>query len=289
MKILLLGRQGQLGSRFEQFLKGRSCELLTVGRQECDLSLYKKVLDLLQSFQPQMIINIAAYNAVDLAETQPSIAWTINAQLPEWLADWCHKHDGWLVHYSTDYFFDGLKKSPYVENNSTQPLNEYGRSKLAGEQAVTQIKNHLVFRVSWLFGGEKQNFLCKIDEWLKQGKNLEMACDEVSIPTSVDTVILGSWLALQKQLSGLYHLTNYGYASRWEWARYYLKLKGLDAFIYPSYQKDFQLPAHRPRFSVLNNHKLARELNISFPHWEEEMLRLFQHSQNNFWKQYGIE
>ncbi|MCX7675266.1 MAG: dTDP-4-dehydrorhamnose reductase [Bdellovibrionaceae bacterium] len=288
MNIVLLGSKGQLGNRFLRFFKGSSHKLIPISRQECNLTQKDQFFALLKNANPNIIINTAAYNSVDQAETNQAEAWQVNCELPHWLAEWIDSHPCRLVHYSTDYVFDGRNRSLYTEDHEPNPLNVYGHSKWAGEKILLKSSQALIFRVSWVFGGHRQNFLLKLDQWLKEGRDLSIACDEVSVPTSVDTIIVATWLAIQKELCGLYHLVNHDCASRWEWARFYLRQKNINRFIYPAYQADFPLPAPRPRFSAMSNQKLERDLNITLPSWQEELKRLVKNPDSVLWNLYDL-
>jgi len=166
-----------------------------------------------------------------------------------------------LVHYSSDYIFDDSKEGLYTEEDKPNPLNEYGKSKLFGESFIEeQMKNYLIFRTSWVYGQGKQNFLYKLTQWAQTQEYLKIACDEFSVPTSTNTIVEVTLKAIDEGLTGVYHLVNSGFTSRFEWAREFLKLKGINKFIYPAHQSDFNLPARRPRFSAMSNEKYARQL-----------------------------
>jgi dTDP-4-dehydrorhamnose reductase len=181
-----------------------------------------------------------------------------------------------LVHYSSDYVFDGRKETAlYGEGDATNPLNQYGRSKLAGEQAVRDVleDRSLVFRLSWVFGGGKQNFIAKLLEWSAAQEYLRIACDEFSVPTWTETVVDVTLNALEQGVGGLYHLTNSGYCSRYEWAKAILRKKGIDKFIRPVSMDSFNLPAKRPKFSAMSNRTITDRLRIPIPAWEEAVDR----------------
>ena len=171
----------------------------------------------------------------------------------------CNNYKAKLVHFSTDYVFDGSKEGLYTEEDNPNPLNEYGKSKLFGEYFIQeQMEDYLIFRTSWVYGEGKQNFIYKLTGWAKSQEYLKAACDEFSVPTSTRTIVEVTLKAIQQELTGLYHLVNTGYASRFEWAREYFRLRGINKFIYPPYQSNFNLPAQRPRFSAMSNKKYAR-------------------------------
>jgi len=184
----------------------------------------------------------------------------------------CERYKAFLVHYSTDYVFDGKKEALYIEEDRPNPLSEYAKSKYLGEVFVKEeTERYLIFRVSWVYGEGKQNFLYKLTEWAKAQEHLRVACDEFSVPTSTRTIVEVTLKAIKDGLTGLYHLVNSGYTSRFEWAREFFRLKGINKFIYPAYQSDFNLPAKRPRFSAMSNEKICRALGIEIKDWKEEM------------------
>ncbi|MGC8985023.1 MAG: SDR family oxidoreductase, partial [Thermosulfidibacteraceae bacterium] len=172
----------------------------------------------------------------------------------------------------TDYVFDGTKEGPYNEEDTLNPLNEYGKSKRLGEVLITQtIEDYLIFRTSWVYGEGKQNFLYKLQQWIKDREFIKVAVDEFSVPTSTKTIVRVTLKAIEKDISGLYHLVNSGYASRYEWAKTFFRVKGIKKLILPAYQSDFNLPAKRPKWSVMSNEKISKELNIEIPEWIEDL------------------
>lgn len=177
-----------------------------------------------------------------------------------------------MIHYSTDYVFDGTKQDFYTEEDLPNPLSIYAKSKYAGEKFIKEtLEHYLIFRVSWVYGKGKQNFLYKLNQWAATHSMLKIAVDEFSVPTSTRTIVEITLKALKQGLTGLYHLTNSGYASRYEWSKEYLKLKQVDKLIYPAYQSDFNLPAKRPKWSVMSNQKISKILNTDIPLWNEEL------------------
>ncbi|HWR73978.1 MAG TPA: sugar nucleotide-binding protein, partial [Nitrospirota bacterium] len=170
--------------------------------------------------------------------------------------------------------FDGTKVNGlYGEGDAVNPLNEYGRSKLAGEQAVIgESSDNLVLRLSWVYGEGKQNFIYKLTEWAKNSEYLKIACDEFSVPTSTRTIVDVTLKALEQGVSGLYHLVNSGYCSRYEWAKLTLSALGVRKFIRPVSMDEFTLPAKRPKFSAMNNEALSRLLGIRIPEWSEAVI-----------------
>jgi len=271
-KVLITGASGQLGKEFVKVLSSKGIDFVALERKDLDITNFEKVYKTLKEINPFVVINCSAYNQVDLAETEILKAFSTNAIGPYNLAITCREINAKLIHYSTDYVFDGIKKGLYTEEDSPNPLNQYARSKLLGEELVKQVlENYLIFRVSWVYGEGRQNFLYKLEEWAKKQEVLKVVVDEFSVPTSTKTITEVTFKAIDAGLTGLYHLTNSGYASRYEWAKEYFKLKGINKLIYPALQADFSFPAKRPKWSVMSNEKISRALGIIIRDWKEEL------------------
>jgi dTDP-4-dehydrorhamnose reductase len=276
MKYLVTGRNGQLAAAFIRRFESRSIEFIAPDESLLDITDAQMTDACVASARPDVILNCAAYNLVDKAEQEPHSAFSVNETGPRNLAVAAHKHHALLVHYSSDYVFDGRKETAlYGEGDATNPLNQYGASKLAGELAVREVlgDRSLVFRLSWVFGGGKQNFIAKLLEWSAAQEYLRIACDEFSVPTWTETVVDVTLNALEQGAGGLYHLTNSGYCSRFEWAKAILRKKGINKFIRPVPMDSFNLPAKRPKFSAMSNRMITDRLSIPIPAWEEAVDR----------------
>ncbi len=270
IKYLITGAQGQLGG---EFLKTLGREAKGLSHSELDIGNTDRVLEILYSLRPRIIINCAAYNYVDLAEERYYEAIRTNTIGPRNLAYGAKKIGAFLVHFSTDYVFDGTKTSPYTEEDIPNPVNMYGRSKYMGELSIKEeLVNYLILRVSWVFGDGRQNFIYKLLKWSEEKDVLEIASDEVSVPTSTSTIVNITVKALDEKLTGLYHLTNSGYASRYEWAVFILEKLGIKKEVVPVSSERFNLPAKRPKFSAMSNEKLSGILGIRIPSWQEATL-----------------
>jgi len=279
IRYLVIGKNGQLGKEFLRKLdEMANAEITAVGHKECDISNLKQVLDVFSTVKPDIVINCAAYNFVDKAEEDYVSAIKVNGLGVRNLAFASNKYRSFLVHFSTDYVFDGTKRNGlYTEEDTPNPLNEYGKSKLIGEKLLREeTDNFLLFRVSWVYGDGKQNFIYKLLSWAKEREYLLISHNEVSVPTSTKTIVEMTLKALDVGLKGLYHLTNSGYASRYEWAKKVLQIKGIRKVIYPVSSEVFNLPAKRPEFSAMNNNKLAKILGIEIPWWEYELERFLK-------------
>jgi dTDP-4-dehydrorhamnose reductase len=276
LRYLVIGKNGQLGREFLRKLdEMANAEVTAVGRKECDISNLKQVLDIFSTVKPDIVVNCAAYNFVDKAEEDYVSAIKVNGLGVRNLAFASNKYRAFLVHFSTDYVFDGTKRNGlYTEEDTPNPLNEYGKSKLIGEKLLREeTDNFLLFRVSWVYGDGKQNFIYKLLSWAKDREYLLISHNEVSVPTSTRTIVEITFKALDAGLKGLYHLTNSGYASRYEWAKKVLQIKGIKKVIYPVSNEVFNLAAKRPEFSAMNNNKLAKILGTEIPWWEYELER----------------
>ncbi len=278
MKYLIAGRNGQLARAFIRKFEERSLDFSAPDESQFDITDFASVTGVVDSYKPDVIINCAAYNLVDKAERERDRAFSVNAAGPAHLSRVAAKGNKFLVHFSSDYVFDGNKENGlYTEDDSASPLNEYGRSKLAGENSVLEdAGKYLVFRLSWVFGEGKQNFIHKLMEWTQNSEYLKIACDEFSVPTYTETVADVTLRALDQGVTGLYHLTNSGYCSRYEWAQQVFRDMGINKFIRPVTLDFFSLPARRPKFSAMNNGKLSQLLDIRIPSWEEGV-RSFLH------------
>jgi dTDP-4-dehydrorhamnose reductase len=276
-KILILGSAGQLAQEFIKVLSEQVFTYFAPREEESSISDFKQINRLIEKIAPDIIINCAAYNAVDAAEDDPELAYLVNFRSVENLALTCRQAGIFLVHFSSDYVFDGGKENLYNEEDPTNPLNVYGKSKLAGEEVVLKLMSaFLVFRLSWVFGRGIQNFLHKLSGWAEKNPILKISADEVSIPTYTEDVVRVTLQALDSDLTGLYHLTNSGYASRYELARYYFRQKKLENLIIPVALNTFESKAKRPLFTALSNEKLQNELGIVIPSWQSGVDRLLQ-------------
>lgn len=275
MKFLITGANGQLAREFQRSLKDK--EVVALAKEMLDITDADAVTNAISSIRPDIILNCAAYNLVDKAEDDFDASFKINADGVKNLAIASKKYNALLVHYSTDYVFDGMKECLYTEEDKTNPINNYGKSKLMGEIFLkAEIENYLLFRVSWVFGDGKQNFFYKLSEWAEKNSVLKIACDQVSIPTYTEDVVKYTMLAIDKGLSGTYHLTNSGYASRYEVSRYYLSKLNWDGLVLPAGADYFSSPARRPYFSAMSNKKLSDELAVDIPHWTDGIERFLK-------------
>ncbi len=269
MKYLIIGKDGQLGREFTKKLDN----VVALGHKECDISNLSQVLDVFNSIKPDIVLNCAAYNFVDKAEEDYKEAFKVNALGVRNIAFASRRFNSFVVHYSTDYVFDGKKEDGlYTEEDKPNPLNMYGKSKYVGEEFLKEeTDKYLIFRVSWVYGEGKQNFMYKLLQWSEKSSFLKIAYDEISVPTSTRTIVEITLKSIEKGLNGLFHLTNSGYASRYEWAKKFFELKGIDKFIKPVSSDIFSLPAKRPKFSPMSNRKISEILGVEINRWDREL------------------
>lgn len=281
MKILLIGEKGQLAWELMRSLMPIG-EVIAVDFPKFDISNKKQVINTVNTVSPDIVINASAYTNVDGSETNQSTAMSVNADGPGWLAQSCHKQKIPLIHYSTDFVFDGAKGKPYVETDKPNPINVYGLSKLRGEEAIqSEGYAYLIFRLAWLYSSRGDNFVTKFIQWAKEKEIIRIVDDQVGSPTwarfvaEATAAILaqskGSSIPVYdwiQQRKGVYHLTCEGEASRYEWAnkiweyapnRENLKLKE----IIPAKSCEFNTAALRPAYSPLDCGKIK---DIFFSH-----------------------
>lgn len=272
MKVLLIGNNGQLGSEFQLFFANEGIDFVSLDLPEFDVSNFGIVLTTIDSYRPDYIINCSAYNLVDLAEKEHWNALRVNTLGAHNLAVAAQKFNSFLVHFSTNYVFDGRRRSPYKEIDIPRPINFYGMSKYLGELAIqNQIEDYLIFRTSWLYGIGNQNFIFKFLDWISKKDEIYIADDEIGSPTSTRTIVEVTIRAMNKRITGLYHLVNSGFCSRYEWAKTIASLLKLDVTINPAKLKNFKALAKRPHFGVLSNKLISRALNILIPYWDKEL------------------
>ena len=286
MNIVLFGKNGQLGSEFQRILPSLG-NVTFLDYEDVDLRDIHALQKVLDDMKPHLVINASAYTAVDRAETEPEIAMTINALAPGVMAKWARNAHAIFVHYSTDYVFDGRKGSPYVESDPANPLNVYGKSKLAGEENIKQTGDaYLILRTSWVYSMGKAGFVSKALEWARKNETLKIVNDQISNPTWARELAKATSLIFSKnnddlfeaikEKRGVYHLAGNGYTSRYEWTKDILandpnRAEQVVKTIEPATSKEFPTPATRPLFSALDCSKFEETFKISLPHWKESL------------------
>lgn len=279
--ILVTGAAGQVGIEAVRALQGLGT-IVAVDRNRVDLSQLDQVRNLVRETKPALIVNTAAYTAVDRAESEAQIAHVVNAEVPRVLAEEAARLDSLLIHYSTDYVFDGTKEGAYVEDDEPNPLNVYGRTKLAGEQAIATVGGkHLVFRTSWVYGARGRNFMLTMLRLAKQeGAKISVVDDQIGAPTwSATIAALSAHVAARyssgvdspewwRKQAGIYHLTAAGETSWYGFACAIFEImqrSGLD--VIPISSAGYPAPTRRPANSRLNCDKLSATFGVRAADW----------------------
>lgn len=292
MKILLLGKNGQLGWELQRALAPLG-EVIALDRQGSeglvgDLANLQGLANTIRKLEPDFIVNAAAYTAVDKAESEPELARTINALAPGVLAQEAQRCGAWLIHYSTDYVFDGSGNNPWVETDVTAPLSVYGATKLAGEQAIQSSGcRHLIFRTSWVYGARGGNFAKTMLRLAQERESLSVIDDQIGAPTGAELLADVTAHAVctvnsQPELAGLYHLAASGETSWHGYASFVidfarragLELKIAPNGIAPVPTTAYPLPARRPLNSRLDTRKLCDSFGLNLPHWQAGVERM---------------
>ena len=295
MRILLLGKNGQVGWELQRSLAPLG-ELIALDRhstQHCgDLSNLAGLAETVRAIKPDVIVNAAAHTAVDKAESEPDLARTLNALAPEVLAVEAAKIGAWLVHYSTDYVFDGSGDSPWVETDATGPLSVYGASKLEGEQLIAQHNpRHLIFRTSWVYAARGGNFAKTMLRLGQERDKLTVINDQFGAPTGADLIADVTAHAIRQATqahantpAGIYHLVASGTTTWFDYAKHVLaqveheqtaiKIKATEILSVPT--SAFPTPAKRPHNSRLDTHKLQATFNLTLPPWQTGVNRMLK-------------
>ena len=283
-KILLIGKEGQVGRELSSLLKPFG-ELTLFGKEDLDLTQADRIREQLRNVQPHVIVNAAAYTAVDQAEEEPDLALAVNGTAPAILAEEAKKLGAALVHYSTDYVFDGEKQDPYTEEDSPNPMGVYGRTKLAGDEAIQSTGlPHLIFRTAWVYGLKGKNFLLTIQRLAKERDELKIVDDQIGSPTWCLTIAQATANVLTQilpqsspgdlshfeQASGLYNLVCGGQTSWFGFAQAILEASSSsqDTKLIPIPTSEYPTLTKRPQNSVLSTKKLKSAFGIAPPAWD---------------------
>ena len=292
MKILLFGRNGQVGWELQRSLAPLG-ELVALGHGSesglsGDFTNLAGLADTVRRVAPDVIVNAAAYTAVDKAESEPELARTINAQAPGVLADEAEKIGAWLIHYSTDYVFDGSGERPRNEAALTGPLSVYGQTKLEGELAVARCAKHLVFRTSWVYAARGANFAKTMLRLATERDHLRVINDQIGAPTGAELIADVTAHAIRAvqghpELAGIYHLAASGETSWHAYARFVIEyaretgqcIRVLPEQIEPISTSEYPTPARRPLNSRLSTDKLREAFGLCLPDWRVGVQRMF--------------
>jgi len=283
MKILLLGSSGQLGYEAHRTLFCYG-DLIAVDYPEIDFTKPDEVVRLIKKIKPDLIYNAVAYTDVDKAEQEPEKAMLVNSHTPGEIANYCKKSNVPLIHFSTDYVFDGQKNDLYTEEDIPNPINVYGKSKFAGEQAIIESQcPHIIFRTSWVYSMRVGGFVKKFIDWAQNNEELKIVDDQIGNPTWARMLAILSSTPVKNSKTetlevfdskgGLYHLAGEGYTSRYGWTKSIINFLPKDIpvkvkKILPVKSNEFPTPATRPLFSGLNCEKFERTFKLKIPDWE---------------------
>lgn len=273
LKIVITGAGGMLGSALCDVL-GENDEVFPFSHTELDIADSSQIEGVLKNVRPDLLINAAAYTKVDDCERNSQLAFQVNGQAVGNLARACHSYPIFLVHFSTDYVFDGQKRTPYLEDDSTGPLNVYGASKLKGEQKIVEVggENFLIVRTSWLYGPHGPNFVDKILELASQRPELQVVDDQVGAPTYTYDVAKAVRFLIEKRAKGIIHVTNRGISSWYEFAVEILKVAGLSHIPIRKITSDqMKRPAARPAYSALSMDRLEKVYGYQMRGWKEAL------------------
>lgn len=282
MKILITGRNGQLAQALQQRLAGLG-QVHVLGREQLDLAEPERIRQVVRELSPDLLVNAAAYTAVDQAENEPALAFAINATAPGVLAEEAARLGVPLLHYSTDYVFDGSKATPYTEDDAPNPLSVYGRSKLAGEQAIHAVGGaHLTLRTSWVYSLHGRNFLLTMQRLLQEKPQLRVVADQIGAPTWAGSLaastlaLIQRWQAGQAGAWGTYHMTAQGQTSWFGFAQAigeHLTAQGRPcAQLLPIPSSEYPTPAQRPLNSRLDCSRLRQQWQVEQPDWRQALI-----------------
>ena len=282
MKILVTGKNGQLGKSIQNIITGneKNSEFVFVGREELDLSSQDSIIDYFNNNNFDIIINCAAYTAVDKAEKEVELANYINHLAISKIAEISNKQEIKLIHISSDYIFDGISEKAYLESDDPSPLNIYGKSKLAGELAVCAAmqKNAIIIRTSALYSEYSNNFVNTILRNAQKFDELNVVSDQYSSPTNASDlakaiiqIINHKKFRNHDQLTQIYHYSSYGVCSWFEFAREILELANIDCQVNPIETKDYLTAARSPKYSFLNTDKIAKGFGLEIPFWKDSL------------------
>jgi dTDP-4-dehydrorhamnose reductase len=277
MKVLVAGAGGQLGKAIAGGARALGFETLAFDRRSLDVTDFAAVSRAVSEARPDVVINCSAYNRVDDAEAQWREAFMVNGVAVRNLAHACRGAGPILVHFGTDYVFDGEKGSPYTIADRPNPLSRYGESKLLGEDLLrSHVERYYLIRTSWVFGGGKSSFPDKLLKWASGNKTVRMVDDQVSSPTYAEDLATGTLKLIMTENYGLYHMSNSGFCSRYEWAAHILRLTGWNGDLQPAKSGEFASAARRPAFSALDNFPISHVLGSGLPPWQEATERFLK-------------
>ncbi len=275
MKVLVIGSDGQLGLEFQRISNSYDSLSWTFSTiKTLNLLRLETINSFLNQINPCAIINCAAYTSVDKAETEFLLADTINHKAVHTISKWTSDNSKKLVHISTDYVFDGLSKIPLNENSNTNPINEYGKSKLKGEQVcLKNDTNSIIIRTSWLYSSFGKNFVKTMIDFMKKNNSVKVVNDQIGSPTYAYDLakVINDIIMNNKNKSGLFHYSNEGEISWFEFAKSIREFYNLDCKIIGVSSKEFKTLAKRPQYSLLNKSKIKTTFNLEIPNYKQSL------------------
>ena len=287
MKILITGANGQLGYATQLMLQNKGIHAISIGRSELDFSHPEKVAEYIAAQHADWVINCAAYTQVDKAEEDAERAFRINRDAAKAVAEGVQSYSGHLLQVSTDFIFDGTQSHPYREDNRANPLGVYGQSKWEGEQAVLDIMpTAIILRTAWVYGAHGNNFVKTILRLASERDELGIIDEQVGSPSSTTDISQAIYALIEKECAGVYHFTNEGVTSWYDFALaatneakllgFKLKLKRIN----PIPASAYPTPAARPSYSVLSKEKIRAVLDYDIPHWQASLKAVVQQLKN---------
>ena len=275
--VLVTGSKGQLGSEIKKLSKNYSYNFFFTDKEELNISQKEAVFTFIEENSIKIIINCAAYTAVDKAETEQYLADSINHKAVTYLAQIAKDKNIKLIHISTDYIFDGENFRPYIETDSSNPTGVYGKTKLDGEKALERInpKNSIIIRTSWVYSSFGANFVKTMLRLGKEREVLDVIFDQVGTPTyarDLAKIILDILGKIQNENVEIYHYSNEGVLSWYDFAKEIMKMAKIDCDINPIETKEYPTSAKRPHYSLLNKKKIKKQLNITIPFWKDSLV-----------------
>jgi dTDP-4-dehydrorhamnose reductase len=290
MRILLFGKNGQVGQALEPLLQPLG-DVTSIGHEDLDVADSDKLRNLLRTQKPDVVVNASAYTNVDRAEAEKSIAWKVNAEAPGNMMEELNRWKGTLIHFSTDYVFDGAKHNPYQEADAVHPINEYGRSKLGGERLIRAAGGrYLILRTGWVYAQNTENFVSNVLRWATRQDCLRIVDDQVGSPTwatmlaeqTARLLARRTISELVEEKAGIYHCVGKGAVSRYDLARKllallpsYVTIKA--SVVVPAKSSDFPSPAPRPVYSALDCTKFEQVFEVNLPTWDLSLATAVQH------------
>lgn len=274
VKVLVTGARGQLGYDVVERLKELNIEHIGVDKEEFDLTDEKETKEFIKSYKPDVVVHCAAYTAVDKAEDEKELCHAVNVLGTRYVAEACKEIDAKMVYISTDYVFDGEKKEPYEVDDKPNPINYYGLTKYLGEREVQNIlEKYFIVRISWVFGKNGINFVKTMLRLGQERKELRVVCDQVGSPTYTYDLAKLLCEMIQTDKYGIYHATNEGYCSWYEFACEIFKTARMDVKVIPIQSDEYPTKAKRPRNSRLSKNKLELMGFNLLPHWRDALER----------------